>query len=236
MSMIIHKLIARHLRAGADPHFYLLQANDAIRWMEKRGVVLSEKTEALDLGCEHGIFGTELSKRGCRLTFADQQNMLRPELAQAPFRQINLDRDDIAILGQYDLVVCSNVLEHLSQPVRFLENMANLLRPGGFFYLSWTNWLSPWGGHSFSPFHYLGPRKGHLVYDRLRPGKRRDTPFVNLYPTYIGPFLKLLRAQPSLRIVRMAPRYYPEFAFLVHLPIAREFLCWNCATLLQKKP
>ncbi len=73
--MIIHKLIARHLRAGADPHFYLLQANDAIRWMEKRGVVLSDKTEALDLGCEHGIFGAELSKRGCQLTFADQQNL-----------------------------------------------------------------------------------------------------------------------------------------------------------------
>src|SRR5438876_12003625 len=113
--------------------------------------------------------------------------------------------------------------------------MGNLLRPGGFFYLSWTNWLSPWGGHSFSPFHYLGPRKGHLVYDRLRPGKRRDTPFVNLYPTYIGPFLKLLRAQPSRRVVRMAPRYYPEFAFLLHLLVLRECLCWDCVTLLQKR-
>src|SRR6266508_6577091 len=143
--MIIHKLIARHLKAGADPVFYSLQAKDAIRWMEKRGVVLTDATEALDLGCEHGIFGAELRKRGCRVTFADQRNMLRTDLAQAPFRQIDLDRDDVGILGQYDLVVCSNVLEHLSQPVQFIENMAELLRPRGFFYLSWTNWLSPWG-------------------------------------------------------------------------------------------
>jgi len=27
--MIIHKLIARHLKTGADPQFYLLQASDA---------------------------------------------------------------------------------------------------------------------------------------------------------------------------------------------------------------
>src|SRR5438309_11842298 len=119
--MIIHKLIARHLQTGADPYFYSLQAKDSVRWMEKRGVVLNENTEALDLGCEHGIFGAELSKRGCRVTFADQKNMRRPELSCAPFRQIDLDRDDIIVLGQYDLVVCSNVLEHLSQPVRFVE-------------------------------------------------------------------------------------------------------------------
>ena len=75
-----------------------------------------------------------------------------------------------------------------------------------------------------------------MIYDKLRPGKRTDTPFVNLYPTYIGRFLKLVRAQRSLRIIQMAPRYYPEFAFLLHIPILREFLAWNCATLLQKRP
>src|ERR1044072_4512463 len=191
--MIIHKLIARHLKTGADPVFYSLQAKDAIDWIENRGVALGDNTEALDLGCEHGIFGAELRRRGCRVTFADQKNLLRPELSEAPFRQIDLDRDDFGSLGHYDLVVCSNVLEHLSKPDRFIENMAELLKPDGYLYLSWTNWLSPWGGHSFSPFHYLGPRRGHLVYDRLRIGTRRDTPFVNLYPTYIGHFRKMLR-------------------------------------------
>jgi SAM-dependent methyltransferase len=161
--------------------------------------------------------------------------MLRAELAQAPFLKVDLCRDDIPKLGRYDLVVCSNVLEHLSEPHRLLGNMATLLKPSGFFYLSWTNWLSPWGGHSFSPFHYLGPRKGHLIYDKLRPGKRRDTPFENLYPTYIGSVLKVLRGKPELRVLRVAPRYYPELSFIVSLPVIREFLCWNCAVLMQKR-
>ncbi len=38
----------------------------------------------------------------------------------------------------------------------------------------------------------------------------------------------------ALRIERLAPRYYSEFAFLVHLPVAREFLTWNCAMLIAE--
>jgi len=119
--------------------------------------------------------------------------------------------------------------------MRLIEAMPRLLKPKGWFFLSWTNWLSPWGGHSFSPFHYLGPRAGFWVYTNLWRGRRKDIPFVNLYPTYIGRILKVLRSQPDLRLVNVAPRYYPELSFLVRVPIAREFLCWNCATLMQKR-
>ena len=233
--MIIHKLIAHHLAHRDDPHFYTLQAVDAIRWIEGSGVLLKGTTKALDLGAGHGIFGGELVKRGCQVAFADESNLLLPELASAPFSKINLDSDDITALGTYDLVICSNVLEHLSKPFEFLASVAKILSPGGHLYLSWTNWLSPWGGHEFSPFHYLGARRGHLLYDKLTGRRRLHTPFVNLFPTSIAQTLRFIRRQPGLRVLRAAPRYYPELAVLLLLPVLREFLTWNCALLIERQ-
>ena len=160
--MIIHQLIAHHLKHGDDTSFYEMQAIDAVEWMLQQNVPMHAEIQALDLGCGHGVFGGELEKKACNLTYADIENNLIPERARSPFIQIDLDHDDYEKLGSHDLIVCSNVFEHLSDPQRFLRNMRDLLNPGAYLYLSWTNWLSPWGGHDFSPFHYLGPLRGRL--------------------------------------------------------------------------
>ena len=233
--MIIHKLIAHHLAHRDDAAFYRLQAEDAIQWLERNGVQLGGNVRALDLGAGHGIFGAALKQRGCEVVLADESNYLHPELASAPFIQVNLDREDVAKLGSHDLVVCSNVLEHLARPAEFIQSLGKLLNPGGHVYLSWTNWLSPWGGHDFSPFHYLGARRGHLVFDRLFKRKRIHTPFQTLYPTHIGRTLRMIRAQPKLRVVRVVPRYYSELSFIMMIPLLREFLAWNCAVLIQRR-
>ena len=230
--MIIHKLIAHHLKNKDDPTFYFFQAQDAIQWIERSGVKLDATTKALDLGCGHGVFGVELKKKGCQVTFADEDNYLLPEISKEPFLKINIDKEDIGKLGQFDLVICSNVLEHLAKPTEFLASAHKILSPQGTLYLSWTNWLSPWGGHEFSPFHYLGAKSGHKFYDKLGKPKRIHTPFENLYPTYIGRILKNIRQSTELKIMHAAPRYYPEFSFIVNIPIVREFLTWNCALLL----
>jgi 2-polyprenyl-3-methyl-5-hydroxy-6-metoxy-1,4-benzoquinol methylase len=233
--MIIHKLIAHHLKHKDDAYFYQLQADDAVSWLEQSGIKLGPATRALDLGCGHGVFGAQLAKRGCAVTFADERNLLLPEIASAPFRQINLDRDDISTLGNYDLVVCSNVFEHLAKPDRFLNSAHKILAQSGKLYLSWTNWLSPWGGHDFSPLHYLGPRKGQWLYDKLLKRSRNHTIYENLFPTYIGRVLGQIRRSPTLTILKAAPRYYTELSFLVRIPVLREFFAWNCALLIGRK-
>lgn len=233
--MIIHKLIAQHLVHKDDATFYLTQARDAIRWIEQNGVTLGASCRVLDLGCGHGIFGGELAKRGCQVTFGDTTNYILPQFASSRFVTINLDQDDISTLSEYDLVLCSNVYEHLAKPAQFLDSVHKILSPQGRLYLSWTNWLSPWGGHEFSPFHYLGPRRGYLLYDKWIGRPRNHTPFVNLFPTYIGRTLKRIRSKPNLRILRVAPRYYTELSFLMAIPLVREFLAWNCAVLIGRR-
>jgi SAM-dependent methyltransferase len=230
--MILPQLLARFLKHKDDPVFYRLQAEDAIRWLEVQGVRLGQGVRVLDLGCGHGVFGGELKRRGCEVTFADESNQLQADFRDAPFREVNLDRDDIGALGRYDLVVCSNVFEHLSQPRRFLGEAHRLLTPEGALFLSWTNWLSPWGGHEFSPWHYLGAGLGPRIHDAL--GKSRfHRPGVNLFVTHIGRTLGWIREDGTLRIAARAPRYYTEFGWLLSVPVVREFLAWNCALLLK---
>ncbi len=233
-AMILPQLLWRFARHRDDRVFYAMQATDAIRWLRHSGVRLGGGVRVLDLGCGHGVFGGELRKLGCEVVFADESNHLLPEHRDARFLPVNLDRDSLDSLGEYDLVICSNVLEHLAQPRRFLASARCLMKPGGRIYLSWTNWLSPWGGHEFSPLHFLGPRLGSRLFDALG-GKRFHRPGENLFVTHIGRTLDWLEQDGALEVEAMAPRYYTEFAGLVRLPGIREFVTWNCSLLLRSQ-
>lgn len=232
--MIIHKLLLHHLSHRDDEAFYQLQAKDALKWIHSSGIPIREGLRALDLGCGHGILGNELLRMGCDVWFADFENKLKVETHRDRFLKIDIDRDDLVALGTYDLVICSNVYEHLAKPRKFLQSVPEILNPNGVLYLSWTNWLSPWGGHEFSPFHYLGPHRGHRAYDFLFRRPRIHTPFVDLFPTYIGETLRIIQQTSPLRLLRLSPRYYPELAWITRIPILREFLTWNCALLLRR--
>ena len=235
--MIIHKLIGGFLKhRGGFPDFYLFQATDAVRWLKRNGIPLGLETTVLDLGCGFGDFGGELAKAGCQVTLADDESFVLPQYSKIPFVRVNIDRDELRVLGKFDLVICSNVLEHLSKPDRLLGSVHELLNPGGKLYLSWTNWCSPWGGHEFSPYHYLGPRPGHTVFTKILKKSSQHIPYENLFPTHIGQTLRKIRRNPNLRLLRMVPRYYPEFSFLMYLPLLREFLAWNCAMLIERRP
>jgi SAM-dependent methyltransferase len=232
--MILFQLIRRHLKHGDDEVFYRLQATDAMHWIQRHAGSGFADQQILDLGCGHGVFGEELIQTGADVTFADAADLRAQRLKASKFLQIDLDQQEAQTLGQFHGVVCSNVLEHLKHPDRLIQNMETLLAPGGWFYLSWTNWLSPWGGHEFSPFHYLGPQLGPKCFDRLTGKKRLHTPGENLFVTRIGKTLSAIKSRPELKVLACAPRYYPELAWITKAPLLREFFTWNCALLIQR--
>jgi len=232
--MIIHKLAYRYLRHGDDECFYRMQAQETVRWLRSFGVEGGQSMRVLDLGCGHGMIGGELSGCGCTVVFADESNWLLPEYEGADLRLIDIEKDDVTSLGRYDLVISSNVLEHISDPRLLIGSINGLLEQDGLYYLSWTNSLSPWWGHEFAPLHYLGARRGALVYDRLSKRARKHTPFVDLFPYSIGRILNMVRAEPGLEVVAVVPRYYPELSFLMRIPLLREFVAWNCVVLVER--
>jgi SAM-dependent methyltransferase len=52
--------------------------------------------------------------------------------------------------ASFDAVLCTEVLEHLPDPVRAIEEMARLLRPGGVFIITAPFWSLT----HFAPYHY----------------------------------------------------------------------------------
>ena len=106
-----------------------------MKWLEKVGVKLGAGTKVLDLGCGHGIFRAELAKNGCQVIFADVENTLVPGLGPVDFRRIDIMKDDLADLGKYDLAICANIIEHLSDPKVLVDRAQRLLAPGGKLYV-----------------------------------------------------------------------------------------------------
>ena len=136
--------------------------------------------------------------------------------------------------GTLDGVFCSNLLEHTPRPLGVLDEAARVLRPGGWAWVSWTNWLSPWGGHEIAPFHYLGAARGTAVARRVRGEPRRVQPGRNLFPTSIATVLDHVAARPWFRIRATVPRYYPSQAWILKVPGFREVATWNCLLLLER--
>jgi SAM-dependent methyltransferase len=134
--------------------------------------------------------------------------------------------------GSFDGLSCSNVLEHVRDHRALITELLRVIRPGGVVYLSWTNWYSPFGGHEWSPFHYLGQRIGPRVYRALTGRPPRNVPGQTLFAVHVGDVLAALRESP-VRVLDVAPRYWPSMRWIARVPVAREFLMWNCVILLR---
>ena len=99
----------------------------------------------LDLGCGSGAIGQYLAQSGPvtidGLTISEDE----AQLARAVYRRVevaNLDDCDLVALfgmGQYDVIVCADVLEHVRGSERVLAQCSMLLSPGGKALLSIPN-------------------------------------------------------------------------------------------------
>jgi SAM-dependent methyltransferase len=79
-------------------------------------------SRVLDIGCGPGAFARELKKRGCRVTGMDQH----PPAEQQAFEDFQVwdGRPDIAVdLGRFDFVLLLDIIEHLTHPEAFLDDL-----------------------------------------------------------------------------------------------------------------
>lgn len=139
--------------------------------------------------------------------------------------------------GSVDIAFSSNVLEHVPDPVRMAGELLRVTRPGGLVFLSWTPWLSPWGGHETAPWHYLGGRRAADRY-AARLGRRPKNDFGrSLFATPIGPMVRWARKAEragQVTVVDIFPRYHPSWAhWVMAVPGLREVVSWNAVIVLR---
>ena len=111
-----------------------------------RSVAGAGKLDILDVGCGTGNNSKILAAMGHRLTGIDISQNAIARYVEAGFDghvmdiEHRIDFDDIS----YDLVFCSEVIEHVSDPAHLAMEMYRVLRPGGRLVLSTPNsafWL-----------------------------------------------------------------------------------------------
>lgn len=101
----------------------------------------------LDVGCGGGILTEAMAKHGADVTGID---MAEGPLAVARLHQIEsgaaidyrqTTAESLAAEwpGEFDVVTCLEMLEHVPSPSRVIESVSELVRPGGHVFLSTIN-------------------------------------------------------------------------------------------------
>lgn len=96
--------------------------------------------DVLEIGCARGATGKYLQERlGVRVTGVELNPVVAAEAAQVLHRVICGDFLRTDIDDKYDVVVASELFEHLLDPFAFFVKCRSLLRPGGRIVLSVPN-------------------------------------------------------------------------------------------------
>jgi SAM-dependent methyltransferase len=226
------RLFAAFRVEQSDPHrFYGLLARDSMALIERHHVL--DGTTVLDIGAGPSEFAEAFVERGARYVALDHDETV-PSVAE---HGIVADAHRLPIAdGSLDLVFSSNMIEHVHHPSVAADEMVRVTRPGGIVFISYTNWLSPWGGHETSPWHWLGGGYAMRRYTRRmgRPPKNRIGE--NMFAVSIRWGLEWAQAHPDVDVVELRPRYLPRWTRLVlRVPVLREFVTWNLLMILRRR-
>lgn len=102
-----------------------------------------EGKSALDVGCGAGLLTEPLARMGASVTGIDatpEVIAVAGEHAAVRGLQIDYRVGDVQELrGEYDLITCMEVIEHVAEPATFVKALANRLAPDGLLVMSTPN-------------------------------------------------------------------------------------------------
>ena len=141
--------------------------------------------------------------------------------------------------GSLDVCLSSNVLEHVPEPETMADEMLRVVRPGGLVWLSWTPWLSPWGGHETAPWHYLGGRRAADRYQRAHGKRPKNDYGRSLFAVSAARMTRWARGAAAAGagdLVDVRARYHPDrLAWVARVPGAREIASWNVVLVVRRR-
>jgi arabinofuranan 3-O-arabinosyltransferase len=227
-----------------DPdRFYGLLARDSVRQVGQY-VALAGRT-VLDVGGGPGYFAAEFARAGaCYLSVDSDVGELSARGAPGPRTVLGSGTALPVRSAAVDVCYSSNVLEHVAEPERMAGEMVRVTRPGGLVFLSYTTWLSPWGGHETAPWHYLGGDYAARRYARRYGTEPKNRYGRSLFPLSAARMLRWAAgsaagsaaAPPGAELVAALPRYHPSWAhWLVRVPAVREVALWNLLLVLRRR-
>lgn len=226
------RLFAAFRVEQTDPgRFYGLLARDSIELIERHHALGG--TTVLDIGAGPAEFADMFRSRGARYVALDHDETVASVATDGIVGDAHrLPVADSAV----DLVFSSNMIEHVQRPSVVADEMARVTRPGGIIFLSYTNWLSPWGGHETSPWHWLGGAYAIRRYTRKHGHPPKNRLGENLFRVSVRWGLEWAAAHPDVDVVEVRPRYLPRWSRLIlRVPVLRELVTWNLLLILRRR-
>ncbi|MEO5370991.1 MAG: bifunctional 2-polyprenyl-6-hydroxyphenol methylase/3-demethylubiquinol 3-O-methyltransferase UbiG [Magnetococcus sp. DMHC-1] len=174
-----------------DGHFKPLHRINPIRtrYIQDRladaGVTSLSGLRVLDIGCGGGILAEGLDVLGASVTAIDRSDKIigvakahqKESGSRVDYRLQSAGELAQSAPASFDMVMAMEVLEHVSDPPKFLQECAQLLKPGGFLFFSTLNrtpraWLLAIAGAEYV-LRWL-PRGTHQYDKFVRPSELSD--------------------------------------------------------------
>jgi 2-polyprenyl-6-hydroxyphenyl methylase/3-demethylubiquinone-9 3-methyltransferase len=116
-----------------------------LEWINARAPLSGRR--ALDVGCGGGILAEAMAKKGANVTGIDLSEKalkvadLHSLESGVPVRYEYISAEDLTEreAGQYDVVTCMEMLEHVPDPAAVVQACASLAKPGGHVFFSTIN-------------------------------------------------------------------------------------------------
>lgn len=134
------------------------------RWVAAQAASLPAGSRVLDMGAGSCPYRPLFAH--CRYQTQDFAGLDDEQLRHGAYGRIDY-RSDIASVpvadGEFDAILCTEVLEHVREPIKVVQEMARILKPGGRLMLT-----APLGsGIHQEPYHYYGGYTPYWYQDFL---------------------------------------------------------------------
>ena len=224
----------------------ILARNILVPFFQEMDIDLDNK-HVLDVGCGHGGILNGLAEsfrlQGLGIDYdphmvAQCRNSPGVSFEQADFLTGTFDR-------QFDVILLRDVLEHCGNFPLMLEKTASLLAPDGIAYITYTPFLSPFGGHQhvgttlFAHIPYIHVLPERLFLKLIKPAYReyKSNDFLledlrRVRQTRITT-TKLTTACQHCRLSVSFKRTYcirPDYYYKFHLPVLAAPKCFPLTT------
>ena len=120
---------------------------DRWRWLKKRLPITRNDEKLIDIGCGSGAFTIGAALRGyeaVRLSWdkrnqdvaLERANLCRVNRATFSLQDVRLLDQRLDFLGQFDVAICCEVIEHVLNDRKLMVDVFNCLKPGGILLLT----------------------------------------------------------------------------------------------------